>query len=210
MLSPKTVFNKILVRLLFAVVTCASISLSRAGGSADALAELNKQCFEQNKPRACVKLGTTLWQTPANRSRATAAFRKGCELKEESACTLAKMPSGVNVTVAAPTKVKIPRAKVLRFAGDLDGTLSTARMEPRVVDGVTEGYRFVTIEKSSVFHELGFLPGDVITQVNDRRITAPADAMGLLPALLTGETESYAVQVLRNGQSLTLPFQITD
>lgn len=222
------VLRTVTSRILFVVVTCASISLSRA----DDLPGLNKECFQQKKGRSCVKLGTTLWQTPARRAEARAAFAKGCELKIESACTLKDMPSAstedgdVGIGTAkpeskptaafkgiektGPAKYQITRSAAMKYAGDLDGTLSTAQMETGVTKGEPLGYRFKSIEKNSVFSALGFLPGDVIIKVNDQKISTPADAMSLLPSLLTGETDLYAVHMMRDGHPLTQQYQITE
>lgn len=215
-------------RILFVVVTCAAIALSRA----DDLPGLNKECFQQKKGRSCVKLGTSLWQIPARRNEARAAFAAGCDLKIESACTLKDMPAstseegdvGIGTAVpeakskhaikgierSGPSKFKISRTTAVEYAGDLDNTLSTAEMEANVVKGVRQGYRFKSISKTSIFSALGFLPNDVITRVNDQEIKSSADAMSLLPSLLTGQIELYAVHMIRDGRSITQQYQIAD
>lgn len=74
-------------------------------------ANLNKECFEQNKARSCVRLGTTLWQKPETRVEAQKAFVKGCELKEESACALKDMKVAANAGAApAATPTPMPSA----------------------------------------------------------------------------------------------------
>lgn len=77
-------------------------------------ANLQKECFEQNKARSCVRLGTTLWQKPESREEAKKAFVKGCELKEESACALKEM------------KVAAAPAPVPKAAADSKAATATA------------------------------------------------------------------------------------
>jgi|GEM_PF-5174962 len=209
-------------RILFVLVTCASISLSQA----ENLNSLNTECFKQNKGRSCVRLGTTLWQTPQKRDEARAAFAKGCELKIESACTLKDLnkesgtaaevardskpeSSPVGIEKTGPLNYKVSRQAAVKYAGDLENTLSTAKMVLNVnKKGETQGYRFKSIEKGSVFAALGFQQNDVITHVNDQKIASPGDAMSLLPTLLYGATDEYAVRVVRGGQNLTQQYEI--
>lgn len=204
MLLTKTVSKKITIRLLFAAVTFAAISLSRADG----LSDLNKECFQQKNGRSCVKLGTTLWQTPTKRDQARAAFTKGCELKQESACTLKDMPAPS--TAPEPVTINIPRGKALGYAANLSQTLATAEMEPYKQNGKTEGWRFKSIEPISIFRDLGFKPGDVILKVNNQKISSPNEAMTLLPALITGETDLYKIEMTRDKRTYIQTFQIID
>jgi hypothetical protein len=211
--------KKIAYRLLFVAVTCAAIPLSQAEDQT----KLYKECFRQNKGRSCVRLGTTLWQTPAKRTEARAAFTKGCELKIESACTLKEMgvstsdqakpvadaSSGIEKT--GPSSYKVSRGTVMKYAQNLDETLSTAKMVTSTTkSGEAQGYRFKSIDKDSVFAALGFQQNDIITQVNEQKIVSPTDAMNLLPTLLYGATSQYDVQMIRGGQPLTQKFQIVE
>lgn len=225
----KSVYKNLFARFLIVVVTCAAIPLSQAEDQN----QLNKECFRQNKGRSCVRLGTTLWQSEEKRADARRAFAKGCELKIESACTLKEMGvstadtadknlaggsaqnaggtdkteiSGIEKT--GPTSYKVARGTLTKYAGDLDNTLSTAEMVSQKTKGAAVGFRFKSIDKESVFEKLGFRVGDVVTQVNDQKVTTREDALAILPGLLYGSTESYRVRLIRDGQAVTQDFQI--
>lgn len=202
--APKIVWS----RILFVVVTGASISLSQAEDQN----ALHKECFRQSKGRSCVRLGTSLWQDPQQRNEARAAFAKGCQLKVESACTLkdmgmpaagesAKSQEGKldGIEMTSPTNYRVSRKVIAKYASDLETTLSTAEMTKQKSDGKVVGYRFKSIDSESIFAALGFLKEDVILRVNDQTIATPEDAMTLLPSLLYGSADQYVVQMSRGG-----------
>lgn len=216
--------RKLIYRLLFVIVTGASISLSQAEDEN----ALHKECFKEHKGRSCVRLGTALWQSPSARLQARQAFAKGCELKIESACTLKEMPinegavaigsakpeaagpivPGIEMT--GPAQFKVSRSAARRFAGDLEYTLQSAKLNPEKTNGKISGYRFTEIKKHSVFEALGFRRNDVVLKINDQEIHSPSEAAQLLPQLLYGPTDRYAVKISRAGQDLVQNFEIVD
>lgn len=171
--------------------------------------ELHKECFTGRRGRSCVRLGTTLWQNPSTRDAALQAFKRGCELKEESACTLKNLKTEIAKAPLKAREFHIERAKALGYASDLDKTLNGATMEPdRNSDKTVRGYRFVSIEAGSVFSTLGFNKGDIITHANDQPMTSPTDATALLPTLIY--TDRYEVKFQRDGRSLTNTYILED
>lgn len=60
-----------------------------------------------------------------------------------------------------------------------------------------EGFRFSSIKKGSVYEDLGFKIGDVITEVEGEKINSPERALELYNKFET----SSRVQMLVNGES---------
>lgn len=62
----------------------------------------------------------------------------------------------------------VPQAYLDKTFSDLASVLQTARAVPyKGADGKFSGFELESIEKTSELRKLGFLPGDVMTQVND-------------------------------------------
>jgi len=202
---------KLLVLSLFSVFSCSAAAET---------ADLHKECFAQNKGRSCVRLGTTLWQTPASRDEARKAFAKGCELKVESACALKDLKPAAAAAAEKPPETKavqkkgadlfiVSRSAALSYAADMQNTLSTAKMEAeKKPSGAVSGYRFVEIEEGSVFAALGFLVKDIVTHVNGRAITSPSEATAMLPGL--AYKDRFAVQIIRGGKNAVQNYQLVD
>lgn len=187
---------------------------------------LNTQCFQQNLARACVRLGTTLWQTPSQRSLALRAFRKGCELKEPSACTLKEMkpPHTVSGPVGE-SKVPLPheeniqgirridaenyvleRDVALEYAADLPKTLEGVQIEASHKNGALEGWRIVDLNRDNILANLGFLKGDLILTVNGRTIGSTTEATALLATLAF--EDKYLIRLRREGKILSVTYQL--
>lgn len=217
--------------ILFALL----ISLSHAASDD---AQMRKECFEQNKGRSCVRLGTTLWQDKTTRSDARKAFEKGCELKQESACELKEMKSkDQEVTVApAPAKTNTPdlvtptpktaiipkgikskglnqfsieRSAALAYAQDLPNVLEQAAIqEQKLENGTIQGYRFMEIDKPGVFDSLGFQKEDVVTHVNGRAVNSASQATAMLPSL--AYQKKYEIKVIRDGKTVVNKYDVVD
>ncbi len=188
---------------------------------------LRKECYEQSKGRSCVSLGTALWQNKLTRDDARKAFTKGCELKEESACTLKNLKSkDSGAVVAAPGKAEavfipkgikstglnqftVQRSAALAYAQDLPNVLAQAKMqEQKLENGTVQGFRFKEIEKPSVFDSLGFHKEDVITHVNGRAVNSASQATAMLPSL--AYQQRYEIKIIRAGKTVVNKYQVVD
>jgi len=187
-------------------------------------AQLHKDCFSKNRAHACVQLGTTLWQVVDRRPDALKAFKKGCELHEESACQLKDLQltqttksaptatpapmSGLRVRKAGAETFAVKRGDAIAFAANLKTNTQDARLEPSKKGDVIEGYRFAEMEPSSVYRKLGLQMGDLILSINDHPVGEKMDATTLL-TLLTME-DRYLVKYRRADMPRTLTLLLED
>jgi C-terminal processing protease CtpA/Prc len=191
---------------------------------------LHRQCFAESRGRACVELGTSLWQNPAHREEARAAFRQGCKLKQESACTLkdlksetphaekpqaAAKPAAKSSTAPQFTLRKIgpdtfaaKRTDALEYAGNPQANAKDARLEKHMQDGAPDGYELTDMDAGSVFAQAGFQLGDVIVDVNGQSVVEKNALTALLASAILEDT--YRVHVRRAGKTLTKTIQLED
>lgn len=89
---------------------------------------------------------------------------------------------------------------------NLPKLLRQAKAVPASRDGRKIGFRVVNIQEGSVFEDLGVEKGDVIQQVNGRRIRTPRQAMEAYRELQGGQ--QFRLKVLRDGKSETLTYAV--
>jgi serine protease Do len=86
--------------------------------------------------------------------------------------------------------------------------VTVANLSPALADelqtGVTSGVMITELSRRSVAARLGFMPGDVIKQINGRKITTVAS----LKSALGGDEGEWEVTVDRNGRTLKLSLQM--
>jgi Do/DeqQ family serine protease len=128
--------------------------------------------------------------------------------------------NAVNVTyirkgetlTAALRLIKAPETTP-RDTSTIDGRnplqgVTVANLSPALADelqvGVTSGVMITELSRRSVAARLGFMPGDVIKEVNGRKITTVSS----LKAALGGNDDEWEVTVDRNGRTLKLSLQM--
>ncbi len=183
---------------------------------------LHDECFKQNKARSCVQLGTGLWQTPARRPEAIAAFQKGCALKEPSACTLKNLQIGpaqttapvqspkepvphskLHVRAKGPGAYTVKRSEALEFASDLQASLKDVGVE-----ATHDGYRIAELQPTSPIFAAGFRTGDEINEVNGYSIQTPTAAMAVLATLPV--QDRFTIHYRRAGKAAQTSIYIED
>jgi Do/DeqQ family serine protease len=86
--------------------------------------------------------------------------------------------------------------------------VTVANLSPALADelqvGVTSGVMITELSRRSIAARLGFMPGDVIKEVNGRKITTVSS----LKSALGGIEDEWAITVDRNGRSLKLSLQM--
>ena len=80
--------------------------------------------------------------------------------------------------------------------------LSSARITPEYVEGEMAGMKVDSIKPDSLFEKIGFLNGDIITEVNGIVIDRISATNAIFDELATADAIETAV--LRNGSALTL------
>lgn len=100
--------------------------------------------------------------------------------------------------------IAISREDMSRSLGDLKGLMSQAVVRPNLVEGVQQGFVISNIVPGSLYQKLGLKNGDVVTDVNDKKLQGADDVLQLVNRMQTGE--SVSVSLLRNGLSETINY----
>jgi Do/DeqQ family serine protease len=111
----------------------------------------------------------------------------------------------VNVRVDAPPNVPAPDQTVIQGRNPLSGAtvvnLSPAEADKLGVDLFSRGVLVTRISSTGYAGMAGLQPGDIIRQVNGRRVTGTHELQQLLNA-----AGSWSLAVERNGQTVTVQF----
>ena len=84
--------------------------------------------------------------------------------------------------------------------------LGDARMLPNMVNGKQQGFVLNEVKNGGIFSNLGLKNGDVLLRVNNNDISGPGAALQAFTALKG--LNRVDLDVMRNGQKLTLSYQI--
>jgi general secretion pathway protein C len=103
-----------------------------------------------------------------------------------------------------PGGISLSRQDVTRSLGDLKSLMSQAVVRPNLVDGVQKGFVISNIMPGSLYQKLGLRNGDVVMDVNSKRLESADDILQMVNTMQTGG--SVSVNLLRNGQSETLQY----
>ena len=84
--------------------------------------------------------------------------------------------------------------------------LRLAQMQPRMVNGKTDGFLVQRINPRSILAKLGLKRGDVVIDVNNIKLDSPEKALQVFQQLR--EARQISVSIERNGQPLTFAYEI--
>jgi general secretion pathway protein C len=84
--------------------------------------------------------------------------------------------------------------------------LRLAQMQPRLVDGKTDGFLVQRIYPQSILAQMGLQRGDVVIDVNNIRLDSPEKALQIFQQLR--EARRVTVSVERNGQPQSFVYEI--
>jgi type II secretion system protein C len=104
-----------------------------------------------------------------------------------------------------PGAVVIPRNEVQQAMEDMGSMLSQAQIRPYFNAGVPDGFIVNSIRSGSLYQRMGITNGDIIQEVNNRKIQTADDVMGLLTTIKSGASLSLGIK--RQGKSETLSYQ---
>jgi general secretion pathway protein C len=126
---------------------------------------------------------------------------KMLETKEDSILPPARaaapvVPSGAMI---------LSRTEIDRELQDMGGLLRKALVRPYFNAGVPDGFIVSSIRLGSLYQKMGIMDGDIIQEVNGRKIQSADDVMGLLNTMKGGS--SLAVTINRKGNKETLNYQ---
>ncbi len=101
-------------------------------------------------------------------------------------------------------RIVISKQDVTQSLGDLKSIMSQAVVKPFLKDGVQQGFVVSNIVPGSLYQKLGLRNGDVIVDVNDKRLEGADDVLQLMNVMQAGG--SVSVNLLRRGQNETINY----
>jgi general secretion pathway protein C len=110
------------------------------------------------------------------------------------------------ITNMGGNRYAIPRSTVNQSLSNLSSLFTQIRAMPNVQNGRTDGFALSEIVPGSVFDNIGLRDGDVLTSIDGQAVNDPARAIQLLNGLRN--QQNIQLQVLRNGNPVTLSYQI--
>lgn len=123
------------------------------------------------------------------------------EAKEDSI-----LPPAQSAASVVPSGATIlSRTEVDRELQDMGGLLRKALVRPYFNAGVPDGFIVSNIRLGSLYQKMGIMDGDIIQEVNSRKIQSADDVMGLLNTMRGGS--SLSVTINRRGNKETLNYQ---
>ncbi|OGP86517.1 MAG: hypothetical protein A2V87_07805 [Deltaproteobacteria bacterium RBG_16_58_17] len=101
--------------------------------------------------------------------------------------------------------VVINRSEIGESLEDMGSLLRQAQIRPYFNAGVHDGFMINSIRRGSLYQKMGIVNGDIIQEVNNRKIQTADDMTGLLNAMKSGSSLSLTVK--RGGKQETLNYQ---
>jgi len=120
-------------------------------------------------------------------------------------------PPGVPPPTASPAATRgttvISRSEIDQGLQDMGSLLRQAQVRPYFEGGVPEGFIISNIRPGSLYQKLGAVDGDIIQEVNGRKIRTADDVMGLLNTIKSGSNMSMTIKRRGNQETLNYLFQ---
>ncbi|MCX7982038.1 MAG: PDZ domain-containing protein [Syntrophales bacterium] len=114
--------------------------------------------------------------------------------------------SGAKLSPLMPQEgITIPRKDIMAHISNLGQMFNEARIVPYMVDGNAAGFQLLQVMPGSLFQRMGLMVGDVVQEVNDKKITGAEDVSQLIQALQT--SSSLSITILRGGKTERLSYQ---
>jgi general secretion pathway protein C len=105
---------------------------------------------------------------------------------------------------SSPSSLVLSRREVTEKLGDLKTVLSQALVRPYFSEGKQEGYIISDIKPESLYSKLGLQNGDIIMDVNYKRMQTADDVLQLVNLMQSGTP--ITLNMKRNGKTETLNY----
>ena len=128
---------------------------------------------------------------------------KMVETKEEP--ILPPIQSAALVVPSGATTLS--RTEIDKELQDMGSLLRKALVRPYFNAGVPDGFIISNIRSGSLYQKMGIMDGDIIQEVNNRKIQTADDVMGLLSTIKAGSSLSVTVNRRGNRETLNYQFQ---
>ncbi len=137
-------------------------------------------------------------------TRNTAVLESGgremiMKIKETAEASLTGKPSD-----RTTGGITMSREDVVRNLGDLKSLMSQAVVRPFLAEGVQKGFVISNIVPGSLYQKMGLRNGDVVTDVNNKRLESADDILQMVNVMQAGGNVS--VNLMRNGQNKTIDY----
>ncbi len=147
-----------------------------------------------------------------DRQRVLISWSDGTEqelLVSDEAPTVSTRPkenSSQGIRAAGENRWLISRNEIEKARGDLNQLLKSARFQPKIVQGVTQGFLVRSVRSKSLLAQLGIKRGDLIKEVNGVPLDSPEKALQVFQQLR--EAKKVSVNLLRKGKPLTYSYEV--
>ena len=102
------------------------------------------------------------------------------------------------------SSISLSRHEVTQGLGDLQSVMSQAIVRPFLVKGVQEGFVVTNITPGSLYQKMGLQNGDVVVDVNDKKLESADDLLQLVGVMQDGGNVS--VNLMRRGKQETVNY----
>lgn len=110
------------------------------------------------------------------------------------------------ITSVSPTEVHVTRGLLDKVGANPTAVTTGARLVPTVRDGKPVGFKLFAIRPGSLYARLGFVNGDLVTEINGHDLSTPDKALDALVA--TKGATRIELAVTRAGKPVTLVIAI--
>ncbi len=107
----------------------------------------------------------------------------------------------------APGTMVLSRSEVDEGLQDMGSLLRQALVRPYFTAGVPDGFLISNIRAGSLYKKMGMMDGDIIQEVNHKKIQTADDVMGLLSTIKSSPGLSMTVKRKGNLETLNFQFQ---
>lgn len=113
---------------------------------------------------------------------------------------------GQGIRAVGENRWLVSRSEIEKARADLNQLLKSARLEPKIVGGVTQGFLVRMVRSNSLVAKLGIKRGDLIQEVNGVPLDSPEKALQVFQQLR--EAKKVSVNLLRKGQPFTYSYEV--
>lgn len=89
---------------------------------------------------------------------------------------------------------------------ELNSIFTQMHAVPDIANGKVIGYKVLSVVPAGIFNYMGFMPGDIIKNINGTPLKNPQEAISLLTGLFN--QNSISVNLIRNNSPVTLNYNI--
>ncbi len=114
--------------------------------------------------------------------------------------------TGTGIRNLGDNRWSVARSEVEKARTNLNQLLKSARMEPNIVNGQTEGFVVKMIRPKSLLAQLGIRRGDTVTRVNGVELNSPEKALQIFQQLR--EAKRLTVDLKRGNENLTFDYEV--